>query len=244
MRWRRARGMAGLSINWGPWAEAGMAAALGERDRKRSAQQGWSPIEIDTGLSLLGEVMRTGPAQVGVLPLHWGRFSSALFEAGLPGYLSAWQPRTGGAANAASESRNHNNGAQAVLSAPLDQREDRLRDYIIGVVGNLLGRANIDTLQGFTEMGMDSLMGVELRAMLQRSFKVSLASTFAFDHSNVEAVVSFLMDSLFKPTVKAQAASQAQPPQDLGDAELGAATIDESIEAELAALERELGTRN
>jgi NAD(P)-dependent dehydrogenase (short-subunit alcohol dehydrogenase family)/acyl carrier protein len=248
MRWRRARGMHGLSINWGPWAEAGMAATLGERDRRRATEQGWSRIEADTGLSILSELLRTGPAQVGVLPLHWGKFSEALFEAGLPGYLKAWQPRASGAANSASTGAGGaGSGGEAVLSASPEQREDRLRDYVIGVVGNLLGHEDIDTMQGFTEMGMDSLMGVDLRAILQKSLKVSLASTFAFDHSNVEAVVAYLMDKLFEDASVQHGGSADQVAQGdpgLGGTDLEAAAIDDSIEAELAALEQELGTQD
>src|SRR5262249_47952251 len=49
---RRAQGLPGLSINWGPWAEGGMAARLS------LAGQGVDKIEVADGLRVLGDLLR------------------------------------------------------------------------------------------------------------------------------------------------------------------------------------------
>ena len=126
-----------------------------------------------------------------------------------------------------------------------------MRHYVIQVAGDLLGHDDMDTKQGFAEMGMDSLMGVELRAILQKSLKVSLASTFAFDYSNIDDVVAYLLGQLSaedendasEQGAAAITESSGDPAgSDLPDSDLGDVELDESIEAELAALERELET--
>jgi hypothetical protein len=249
MHWRRKKGLPGLSINWGPWAKVGMAAALGERECKRSSEQGWSPIDPETGLNVLGDLMRGNAAQVGVLPLHWGKFSRSLFDSRPPGFLKTWQPQaqdlslSGGLA-AKAEAAAH------VLSASAEQREEMLWDYVTRVVGDLLGHNDMDPKLGFAEMGMDSLMGVELRSILQKSLKVSLASTFAFDHSNIDDVVQYLLGQLFgedkSDSPERGAADTAElsgdlAGSDLSDVDLGDVKLDESVEAELTALEQELG---
>lgn len=234
MAWRRSAGLAGLSISWGPWGEIGMAAALGEREQKRSRDQGWGRIDPATGLNILDDLLHCPMARIAVLPLQWGKFSESLFDGQLPPFLGIWQPRS-----RETDDRQSTPSAagEAVLSAPPQHREEELRAYVVRVVADLLGHRDIDTRQGFMEMGMDSLMGVDLRATLQKTLHVSLPSTFAFDHSNVDAVVSYLMAALFPAdeTAAADSASAEVSRIDLDEVE-----IDTSIETELAALEQEL----
>ena len=56
---------------------------------------------------------------------------------------------------------------------------------------------NIDTNQGFVDLGLDSLMGIELRRRLQRDTRLKLATTFAFDYPNVLAAAEQLQHQLF-----------------------------------------------
>ncbi len=244
MAYRHGQGLPGVSIDWGPWASVGMAASMGERERKRSADAGWGAIDLESGLDILGRLLNSDAASVGVLPLHWGKFFTAFHKGGVPAFLKAWEP-AGQAEQVGSRSSTSNAKAD-ILAAPEDEREEKLGAYVAGVVGALLGHADIDPQRGFSEMGMDSLMGVELRELLQSGLGISLASTFAFDYSNIYDVVAYLKKQLFpkespEPTAGADAAG------DLASIEaedLSGVDIDESIEAELAALESELERRD
>ena len=70
--WRRSRGLAGVSVNWGPWSGGGMAAGL-EGSWSRA---GVRAIDPSSGASVLGRVVGPGaPAQVAVLPVDWARFA-------------------------------------------------------------------------------------------------------------------------------------------------------------------------
>jgi myxalamid-type polyketide synthase MxaB len=64
MQHRRQQGMHGLSINWGPWAEVGMAASLSTRFQ----QQGLTPILPDQGRLFFRYLLQQDVAQLGVLP--------------------------------------------------------------------------------------------------------------------------------------------------------------------------------
>ena len=52
------------------------------------------------------------------------------------------------------------------------------------------------TNQGFRELGMDSLMSVELRNRLERLLGCSLVSTLAFDYPNIEQLGEYLLDNV------------------------------------------------
>jgi myxalamid-type polyketide synthase MxaB len=73
---RRARNLAGTSINWGPWAEVGMAASQTERAQRRLQEQGFDAIAPADGLRALDAVLAAGPVQVAVMSVRWERFLS------------------------------------------------------------------------------------------------------------------------------------------------------------------------
>ncbi|MGH7754395.1 MAG: SDR family NAD(P)-dependent oxidoreductase, partial [Gemmatimonadales bacterium] len=73
---RRAQGLPGLSINWGPWAEVGQAAAQANRGA-RLALRGLASLTPAQGMQALGRLLRGAPAQGGVMALdlrQWREF--------------------------------------------------------------------------------------------------------------------------------------------------------------------------
>ena len=68
---RRAIGRPALSINWGAWDEAGMAARLDDGQRSRLTQTGVALIDPALGDRLLGQLLAAPAAQVGVIPVDW-----------------------------------------------------------------------------------------------------------------------------------------------------------------------------
>ncbi|WP_424097232.1 SDR family NAD(P)-dependent oxidoreductase [Moorena producens] len=75
---RRGQGLPGLSINWGPWAAAGMAARLASGHHNRMQSQGIVAIEPEQGMQALGSLLSGSQSQVGVFPINWSRFVSQL----------------------------------------------------------------------------------------------------------------------------------------------------------------------
>ena len=63
----------------------------------------------------------------------------------------------------------------------------------------------IDERQPLQEMGLDSLMAVELRNTLAAQFEMPLPSTLAIDHPSIEALTAFIFDKLFGTQTAAQA---------------------------------------
>ncbi|MET0405281.1 MAG: beta-ketoacyl synthase N-terminal-like domain-containing protein, partial [Cystobacter sp.] len=58
--------------------------------------------------------------------------------------------------------------------------------------------SEIDWRQGFAELGMDSLMAIELRGVVQRQLGVPLPSTVALDHPTVELLGQHLLADVLK----------------------------------------------
>ena len=66
---RKAMGLPALSIDWGAWAEAGMAARLSKKDAERWTERGLRPIQLDEGMAKLGEMLFSSRAQIVAAPI-------------------------------------------------------------------------------------------------------------------------------------------------------------------------------
>ena len=190
---RRSRGLPGLSINWGAWAEIGSVVAHGIEERVRS--QGLGVMAPDQGLEALGALMRQGRPDVGVVPIDWSVFLRKI--GGAPAWLT--EVATGLARpNNASRRRATTVDIRAQLLAVLPaQREQLLLDFVSAQVARVLGEAtpgSIGERQPLHELGLDSLMAVELRNLLGAGLGLDqeLPATVVFDYPTVEALEGYL----------------------------------------------------
>lgn len=84
------------------------------------------------------------------------------------------------------------------LSPPA--REAAVLDVVRGAVAAVLGVSDRDAIEpqrGFADLGLDSLMAVELRGRIQDALGVSLGATAAFDHPNSERLARATLSALF-----------------------------------------------
>lgn len=181
---RRGEGLPGLSLGWGAWAEVGAAADANLQ--RRMEQLGFGVIPLADGLQLFEQSLGLG-GQLGVLPVDWAvlgrRGRSTLYE----DFVAQASPAAG-----------EDIRAKLARIPPADRRAE-LRAYVGTLVNGVLGRPPteaLDPAQGFFDLGMDSLMSVELRNVLQRSLGVSLPATVAFDNPTVNALADHLAEEV------------------------------------------------
>jgi short-subunit dehydrogenase/acyl carrier protein len=192
---RRARGLPALTVNWGPWTE-GMTTRVDARDRQRWAQQGLGTIAPAQGLAALEDLLRRGATQATVLPVDWRKRWAALpAEARAPLFAEL-------AGDAVAEPAP---AARAVLlreagEAPPNRRRGvvggHLRTRALRVLG-LPSAEPIDPRRPLSELGLDSLMAVELRNAIGESVGRALPATLLFKHPTLEALTDFVMGELF-----------------------------------------------
>ena len=87
----------------------------------------------------------------------------------------------------------------ALKSKSLDiaKREVLLQAQIKKEVAQILGSTEIQGIavnQGFKDLGLDSLMSMELRNRLQNIFGLNLSSTFVFDYPNIKSISAYILD--------------------------------------------------
>jgi len=153
---RRGAALAGVSVQWGPWAEVGMAA--GGAVNTRLQAQGWGLVGLAEGLAALGlAVGAASPPVVAMMPVSWGRM---LGGGVVPPFLSAFGVRSPVAAAVRS-------GAAAGPAAAVSL------ETVLALAARTAGGA-VDADVPLLEAGLDSLGAVELRNQLQQALDTSI----------------------------------------------------------------------
>jgi malonyl CoA-acyl carrier protein transacylase/acyl carrier protein len=190
---RQAEGKPSVSINWGPWAQVGAAA-----DRTISATI-LKPISNADGLEALSMCLARAAdglfetSQLAVFDADWSSISG---QAGAR-LFSEMAGEIGRSRRSDKSSRSEGPDSSwraRVLSSPADRQLAVLREEVRALVGSVLGAtpASIDVDEPLRDLGLDSLMAVELRNRLGKATETTLPATVAFDYPTVQAMVDFL----------------------------------------------------
>jgi acyl transferase domain-containing protein/acyl carrier protein len=218
---REAEGLPALSVNWGSWADVGMVSDVAEQHRRRWAEQGLRMIRPSEGVRMLHDALR-GARQpnVAILPLDRRRLPTSLgsfFERLVTGETTA-RARDGAVADI----------SRRVREVPLHERPPLIATFLTDQITRVLAIDRAAVLQtdiSVMEMGLDSLMAMELRNRVHSALQVRISVADLLAGPTVNELVTTIMDAM-----NAEAASRdAEPPagekavDQLSDAEVDAA---------------------
>lgn len=166
--YRKSQGRPALSVNWGPWAGAGMAA-----DSSGAAFSGMDRIPPDNGLDILDRLLAEDAVQAGVLPINWPEFLDRFPENLTPPVFKNFTNRR------KQKSTGNSAVVQEISEAPPAARRDIIARYLTDRVSHVLGLSDdvpLDPEQPLKETGLDSLMAVELNNIIQTDLDVGLTA--------------------------------------------------------------------
>ncbi|WP_199743985.1 type I polyketide synthase [Verrucosispora sp. FIM060022] len=194
--YRHATGLPATSIAWGLWAgRSGITGDLTDADRSRIARAGYQQIDPATGLTMLDTALRhPEPVLIGV-PIDLTALRAR--PETVPAVLRSLLPPTVRREPADADRSADTLTDLAGLSA--DERRDALTTLVRTVTADVLGRTGTDNLPAdgtFTDLGIDSLLAVELRNRLAQRTDLALPATTVFDHPTPQALADYLHTSL------------------------------------------------
>jgi len=169
---RRQLGLPGLAIGWGAIADVGFLARNDAVKDALQSRMGGTALESATALDELERLLVPGtPAAVGVLELDWPSLSRFL--------PSAQSPRFREVARKGSRDSEVNDGAELqrwLRELPLAELQAAVADLLKAEVGEILRLApeKIDPKKSLYELGLDSLMAVELITAVDQRFGINL----------------------------------------------------------------------
>ena len=215
---RRAAGYPGLSIDWGAWADTGMAARLDERQRQRLAGRGVGTIEPAAALALMDRLLAQDRAAVAVLEMDWAAALEPFDR--LPPLLVELAPAGRADGRPAGDVPPPNSLVDALAAAAPDDRRGLTVAHVEDQLGRVLGLrpgAGVDPDQDLTDLGMDSLTAVELTNRLRSSTGLALESTLVFEQPSVNALAGHLVEQLDR-VVAVKARIAAMSPEEVARA--------------------------
>ncbi|WP_280410001.1 type I polyketide synthase [Nocardia brasiliensis] len=216
--WRRAHGLAAVSMAWGMWAQpSAMTGELTAADKARLAGAGFPPLERRAGLRLFDATAAC--AEPSVIPL-------ALDPVALRASGIALSPVLADLVPAAAPAAASGTFGRQLAQLRGSERESELLRLVCVEVASVLRYPSgdaVDPERAFTDLGFDSLGAVELRNRLSFETGLVIPTTVIFDHPSPAAIADYLHDAMFgsagAPTEFAAEQSSAGAELDVLDAE-------------------------
>ena len=168
------------------------------------ASQGLGFITPAQGLEALNRAMSGALDQVAVLSMDWPVFFARDPEQAQRSLLSGLfaETRSSQPTALATDSEERAEVASDFIerleAAYPNKRLQLIEDHVLACAGQVLGldAESMDRQQPLSEMGMDSLMAVELRNTLRRSIGKQLPATLLFDYPTVTALSRHLANEV------------------------------------------------
>ncbi len=190
---RRALGLPGQAIAWGAWSELGEAEEQRERIAGRRAASGTGWFTPEQGFIAFERLLRQDATGAVVATVDWPVFGESV--GGRPPFL---EDLLAVAMDDDGSSSSEDLLAQ-LATTPAAQREGLLVSFVQREVQAVLRLPSMPAPKvGFFDLGMDSLMAVELRNRLNRTFseRYVAPNTLVFDYPTIDDLAGHLMDAL------------------------------------------------
>lgn len=199
-----------LSVNFGPWM-SGSSGMADEEARAQLKRRGVVALGPGDALAGMAELMVTHSAQGVVARIDWARFLPLYQQAGKRSFLAELERELPEAASAATTTGTTRLVEQLTV-APVQQRKKLVVDYLRDVVAEVtrVDAAEIRDEAGFFDLGMDSLMAVELRRRVEHGVGKALPATLAMDYPRLVDVADYLLTDVLR--LSAPAAAKPETP--------------------------------
>jgi acyl carrier protein len=187
-----AGGMAAVSVNWGPWAGAGMAANVGLDKMQRL---GYGAIKPEHGALAIAALCRF--ACNGPYNDHGGRILASVF------YWDRLKAKGDAYMYLRSKQEEQRPEVPVVTKASRNKEtpqvsRDAIYAQVHAAVVSVLGTSP-GSEDPLVSSGLDSLGAVELRNEISRLTGMELPGTLVFDFPTMTAISGFLVESLMPP---------------------------------------------
>jgi NAD(P)-dependent dehydrogenase (short-subunit alcohol dehydrogenase family)/acyl carrier protein len=191
---RRTEGKPALSINWGPWAEIGHAATeYGRRAHERLATLGVKTLSPELAIASLEVLMTSEVTQAGVANVDWARLIQA--DPAL-----AASPLLSGLLQPLNEPVQEETPLLSDLrSCAPNERRDLIESTLAEMVAEVLRLPNPDSLsrtQSLFDLGIDSIIVLEVTNRIKASFGRPFRATLFFTHPTLEGLANHILTEL------------------------------------------------
>jgi NAD(P)-dependent dehydrogenase (short-subunit alcohol dehydrogenase family)/acyl carrier protein len=195
---RRHLGLHGLSVNWSPWGEVGMASQ--EQVARDFESRGYTPLRPAQGVEALDRCLEHDVRQAAILGVDWPRLLRANFPAPPPPLLQSMVEQVAATAPAEGTRGQEQENLRVRLAKVEDlaARRQLVEDFLRVTLARALKLAPemLDHERPFQEFGLDSVMAVELRLRIIGDLGVGPNLVELLQESSVAALAERLLPQI------------------------------------------------
>lgn len=198
--YRQAAGLPALSINWGPWSEIGMAADMKANKLKQLTDKGLQGIDPNKGFLALSEMLCQERAQVVAFSVKWEEFLKHFYTGSNKSFYTEFIDRIPEEAKKAKRAEKNIDLFNLLDKTPASNKLKILSEYIKREAAIILGldpEKPLNWQQPLNEIGLDSLLAVELRNVLSANLNQNLPGTLLFDYPTIDNIAQYLATVVF-----------------------------------------------
>ncbi|RUT04204.1 hypothetical protein DSM106972_044320 [Dulcicalothrix desertica PCC 7102] len=221
--YRQCLGLPSLSVNWGPWAEVGMAVGKAEQFLSRLGIKAMQP---NLALTALEIAIKGASARATIVDVDWRVFKDiyevrgkrALLEKiavtavtieenievndKRKSFLCEWKKIDQLLEVSQSKFLQHKDEFfQRLQETPINERQTLLATHIRSQVAKVLGFSSteqVDLHQHLNNMGLDSLVAIELRNWVQACFDVEIPVVKFMENLNIIDIAIYINEQITK----------------------------------------------
>ncbi len=192
---RKASGLHGLSINWGAWGDIGKAASLGSNTHSIMKGSGINFMDPEQAMQAFEQLFNKSEAQIGVVSVDWLKVKQKLANVRTPFVSELLGEADSQESPKAVGGKKQFNLLQKLESIHGKEQRNFLQSHILHKIKSLFGHPtppNPD--QNLLDLGMDSLLALQLKESLERELKISIPASLFQDRP----IIKNLVDVLYK----------------------------------------------
>ncbi len=191
--YRRSLGLPAISINWGHLTHVGYVAERRELSELLTSrgQMGFSPKQA---MEALGRMLQRKPVQTGVMRIDWQKWTNFASKVHVPQRLISLVTEQ-------KESQGMEEGnrvREILLAANPEARSEIVQTYLREQVARVLGisAAKLDMDRPLNELGLDSLMAVQLKNRIESDLSLSLPTRELTENPTINRLSTAVLDQM------------------------------------------------
>ena len=201
-RRRRAQGRPALAVGWGPIHDVGFLARQQTTSEALARRLAVTPMSAAEALDALAELLSGDEAAPAYVAVQWETarkrlaiLTSPTFEA-FDGAAMAGEPV---------------DLARSLADMSAAEARTMVTGVLVEEVARILGAATdeVDLRRSLMDLGMDSLMALELRVALETRLSVRLPLLAMSEPTNLSSLAGRVIESLEQPSAPSSAAAEA-----------------------------------
>ena len=218
-RQRRRAGLPAMAVAWGAIGDVGVLARNKEVMETLAGRVGVTPMDASRCLDLMAEALEgqgasPDEAVVAIAAMHWGKARERLATMRSPSYAdlgSDQQAEAGGVATI--------DIASLLKAQDIDAVRKTVADAIVEDIARILRlpKDDISRVRQLSEIGLDSLMGVELGTSLQERFALDAPPAGISSGLTVNELSETLIQSISAPVDEAAGVALSLAQKHVGD---------------------------